>query len=201
MTMAHRKGLDPSSHDYHVRQRGSQVQLIAYCTYTCTLWALKVYWLFFYQRLGEGVDHMRFKIKLGFVFVGATFIANIAAIFMSCMPVHKYWQIYPNPGISCQIALSKVQSYVSLFTNQLTDFYIMSIPLPMVWSARIPLARKFLLMSMFCGGLINAVVGIIRVAFCLLGRTDSGGWSCRELFIATFITNIPVMYAPLYKLL
>jgi hypothetical protein len=46
---------------------------------------------------------------------------------------------------------------------------------------------------MFCGGLITAVAGILRCTFVLLDRPDgpqlAGEWSCRESFIAVFISN------------
>jgi hypothetical protein len=68
----------------------------------------------------------------------------------------------------------------------------------MVWSARISPTKKTALIAMFCGGLITAVAGILRCTFVLLDRPDgpqlAGEWSCRESFIAVFISNLPVMY-------
>jgi hypothetical protein len=73
----------------------------------------------------------------------------------------------------------------------------------MVWSARISPLKKLALIGMFCGGLITAVAGILRCTFILLDRPDgpqlAGEWSCRESFIAVFISNIPVLYPILHK--
>lgn len=73
----------------------------------------------------------------------------------------------------------------------------------MVWSARISPIKKVALIGMFCGGLITAVAGILRCTFILLDRPDgpqlAGEWSCRESFIAVFISNIPVMYPIVHK--
>jgi hypothetical protein len=72
----------------------------------------------------------------------------------------------------------------------------------MVWSARISATNKIGLIGMFCGGLITAVAGILRCTFVLLDRPDgpqlAGEWSCRESFIAVFVSNIPVMY-PIFR--
>lgn len=74
----------------------------------------------------------------------------------------------------------------------------------MVWSARISPFKKLALIGMFCGGLITAVAGILRCTFVLLNRPDgpqlAGEWSCRESFIAVFISNIPVIYPLVYRL-
>lgn len=73
----------------------------------------------------------------------------------------------------------------------------------MIWSARIGLVKKLALIAMFCGGLVTAIAGILRCTFVLLDRPDgpqlAGEWSCRESFIAVFISNIPVMYPIVHK--
>lgn len=98
----------------------------------------------------------------------------------------------------------------------------------MVWSARIPMMRKLALIGsksipltycvnsssseimlilasqpVFCGGLITAVAGILRCTLVRMGRPDgpelAGAWSCRESFIAVFISNLPVIYPILYR--
>ncbi|KAF1962856.1 hypothetical protein CC80DRAFT_461235 [Byssothecium circinans] len=199
MTDDERKNLDPASREHYLRVHGAQTQIVGWLTYLVLLWVLKLCWLFFYRRLGEGVNRMALKINVGFVFVIVTFIGTFLTILLKCQPISKNWQIYPNPGNTCQPAVSKVQAYVLISTNIATDLYIMSIPLPMVWSARIPMLTKLALVGMFCGGLLTAVFGILRCIFVLLDRPDgpvlTGEWSCRESFVAVFISNLPVMYS------
>lgn len=88
-------------------------------------------------------------------------------------------------------------------TNLTTDFYIMSIPLPMVWNARISPTKKAGLCVMFCGGLITAVFGGLRCGFVLSDRPDgpqlAGEWSCRESFVAVFVTNFPVLFPVVHR--
>ncbi|KAF2639321.1 hypothetical protein P280DRAFT_375540, partial [Massarina eburnea CBS 473.64] len=205
MTDEERKALDPSSREAYLRIRGSQTQLVGWLTYLVLLWVLKLCWLFFYTRLGEGVHRMALKVKIGFVFVVVTFFMTFLVILLKCQPITKNWQIYPDPGNTCQPAVSKVQAYILISTNLATDLYIMCIPLPMVWSARIPPLTKVALVGMFCGGFLTAIFGILRCVFVLLDRPNgpqlTGEWSCRESFVAVFISNLPVLYPIAHQML
>lgn len=98
MTDEERAALNPLSEEYHLRVKGSQTQLFGWLVYTVLLWTLKLAWLFFFRRLGDGVGRMSLKINVGFVFVGVTFFGTFFAILFGCYPVEKHWQIYPDPG-------------------------------------------------------------------------------------------------------
>ncbi|RSL47084.1 hypothetical protein CEP51_015824 [Fusarium floridanum] len=73
----------------------------------------------------------------------------------------------------------------------------MSIPLPMIWSARIPGAKKFVLLVVFCGGLITMTFGGLRSGSILSGGAEgprwAATWSCRESFVAMLVTNLPIL--------
>jgi hypothetical protein len=134
MTPEQRAKLEPSSQEFHLRTHGAQTQLFGWLVYTCLLWLLKVCWLCFYRRLGEGVARMTLKINVGFVLVATTFLGTFGTILLKCQPISKNWQIYPDPGNSCQPAVSKIQAYVLISTNLATDMYIMFIPVPVCLS-------------------------------------------------------------------
>ncbi|AEO61141.1 hypothetical protein MYCTH_2121009 [Thermothelomyces thermophilus ATCC 42464] len=197
--------LGPLSEEYHLRVKGSQTQLFGWLVYTCLLWTLKTAWLFFFKRLGDGVGNMSLKINIGFVLVFVTFFGTFFAILFGCYPVEKHWQIYPDPGNFCYPAVSRLQAIVLITTNLTTDFYIISIPMPMVWSARISTPKKMGLCIMFCGGLITAVFGGLRCGYVLADTVDgpqqAGEWSCRESFVAVFVTNFPVIFPIVHRAL
>ena len=46
----------------------------------------------------SGLVNMRIRVRFAYVFVGVTYIAVICSILFGCHPMHKNWQIYPNPG-------------------------------------------------------------------------------------------------------
>lgn len=104
---------------------------------------------------------MQTRIKIGLVAVGVTYIATILSILLGCRPLHKNWQINPDPGSKnsprfsplnqkvtrltspdyCQPAISKIDLYVTVVLNVVTDVYLMSIPLPVRGYFTLPINR------------------------------------------------------------
>lgn len=96
---------------------------------------------------------MRVRIHVAYGLIAATYIATICSIIFGCFPLHKNWQIYPNPGSEsfirslllsmsevgthyyslsdhCQPAVSNIDIYVTVVLNVATDIYLISIPAP-----------------------------------------------------------------------
>ncbi|KAL1848902.1 hypothetical protein Daus18300_013461 [Diaporthe australafricana] len=86
--------------------------------------------------------------------------------------------------------------------NTFTDFYLMTIPIPVIWKSHLPKAKKITLVIMFSGGLLEMAFGILRcVSILTVGDSDpsqSGYWSVRESFVSFVLTNMPMLY-PLLK--
>ncbi|KAF7551247.1 hypothetical protein G7Z17_g5183 [Cylindrodendrum hubeiense] len=135
MTDAAREALDSSSQEYTLRVNGSKTQIAGWTVYITLLWTLKAAMCAFYLRLTEGLGNYRPRISAGFVLILVTWIAVLLSILFGCHPLHKYWQINPDPGNLCQPAVSKINLFVTLVLNGVTDFYLLSIPVPMLWDA------------------------------------------------------------------
>lgn len=89
---------------------------------------------------------MRIRIQIGAVLLAVTFLATFLSILFGCYPIEKHWQINPDPGSKsmylppfavmliladrCQPAVSRLQVAVLITLNISTDFYLMSVPLP-----------------------------------------------------------------------
>lgn len=93
---------------------------------------------------------MRVRIHVAYVLIAVTYVATICSILFGCHPMHKNWQINPNPGSTsfyllcsssafsdlnrcidyCQPAVSKIDVYVTVVLNVATDLYLISIPAP-----------------------------------------------------------------------
>lgn len=71
----------------------------------------------------------------------------------------------------CQPAISKINVLVTVVLNVLTDMYLLTIPLPMLWRASLKPAKKAGLMVLFGMGLFVTLAGILR---CVLIITVSG---------------------------
>ncbi|KAI5927594.1 hypothetical protein F4810DRAFT_271739 [Camillea tinctor] len=204
MTDEQRASLDPASEEYYLRVSGSKTHVVGLLLYTTLLWLLKACWLVYYARLTNGVnnDKLRRKIQWGIIIMSVTYIACLLVAFLKCIPFDHQWQINPSPGNHCMPAISTIQTIFVMVMNTLTDFYLMAIPLPVVWESHLPLKKKLALLVMFSGGVLEMVFGILRcVSILTKGDIDpaqSGYWSVRESFVSVVTTNLPVVY-PLFK--
>lgn len=52
-----------------------------------------------------------------------------------------------------------------------TDLYLLIIPMPMLWAARMPLRRKLALTAVFSGGIFVTMAGVWRCVLILKVRT------------------------------
>ena len=62
----------------------------------------------------------------------------------------------------CQPAISKVDIFVTVVLNVITDIYLMSIPIPMLLKASLKPLKKAGLIFLFSGGIFVMVAGILR---------------------------------------
>ncbi|EPE10544.1 short-chain dehydrogenase reductase sdr [Ophiostoma piceae UAMH 11346] len=201
MTDAERLALDPNSEEFRMRVNGSKTQVAGWSSYTLLLWLLKASMCSFYLRLTEGLEY-RNKIYVGFGLIASTWIAVLFSILLGCHPMHKNWQIYPDPGNACQPAISRIDIFVTVVLNVLTDLYLMSIPLPMLWAANLRPVKKIGLMLLFSGGIFVTMAGILRCVLIITnpitGAQQAGSWACRETFVAVVTSNAPMIF-PLMK--
>jgi hypothetical protein len=88
--------------------------------------------------------------------------------------------------------------YVTVVLNVLTDMYLLSIPLPMLWRANLEFKRKISLILIFSGGIFVMMAGILRCALIISdpvgGAQAAGSWAVRETFVAVIIGNLPMVY-------
>ncbi|AEO71943.1 uncharacterized protein THITE_2029799, partial [Thermothielavioides terrestris NRRL 8126] len=199
MTDEQRAALSPDSAEFHTRVKGCKIQLAGWTTYSVLLWSLKTSLLFFYRRLTAGVGKSyQIRINIGFGLLAVSFITVITNLYLACRPFHKYWQINPDPGNVCQPAVSNQIVWVFLTFNVVTDLYLLSIPLPMLWQASLKPLKKAALMLVFSGGVLVIACAILR---CVMIFTDpvngaqlAGSWAVRETFIAVVVANLPILF-------
>lgn len=67
----------------------------------------------------------------------------------------------------CQPAVSKIDIYVTVVLNVSTDIYLISIPAPMLFKARLRWREKIELLILFSGGLFVMMAGILRCVLIL----------------------------------
>ncbi|KAL4731213.1 hypothetical protein ACLX1H_000175 [Fusarium chlamydosporum] len=92
-------------------------------------------------------------------------------------------------------ALSKIYIFVIVCLNIVTDIYLLAIPIPMLWGARIPKVKKYGLLVLFSGAVFVMVAGLLR-CFLILQNPETGpeegaSWAVRESFVAVVTSNLP----------
>lgn len=122
----------------------------------------------FYLRLTTDLPGFQTKIRLGFALIVTTWCAVLLGILFGCgLPFAKNWQINPNPGNACQPAVSRIDILMTVVLNVATDMYLLSIPIPLLWKARLPLVQKFAVAFCFSGGLFVTTAAILRCVLIL----------------------------------
>ncbi|KAI3321839.1 hypothetical protein HD806DRAFT_502088 [Xylariaceae sp. AK1471] len=199
MTDFQRMTLGPNSPEYQTRVTGCKIQLAGWSTYSALLWTLKASLLVFCIRLtsGLGRSYLR-RIYIGFGILASTYLAATLNLFLGCRPFHRYWQINPNPGNGCQPAVSTRVVWVYASLNILSDLYLLSIPIPMLWHSSLKLPKKIGLIILFSGGVFVIVCALIRSVLIVtdpIGAAQTAGsWAVRETFVAVVTTNLPMVF-------
>lgn len=45
-----------------------------------------------------GLPNMQLRVRIAYVLIAVSYIATISSILFGCYPMHKNWQINPDPG-------------------------------------------------------------------------------------------------------
>ncbi|KAL3433764.1 hypothetical protein BDV09DRAFT_171203 [Aspergillus tetrazonus] len=197
MTDEQRAALDPNSREYYNRIMGSKIQVAGWSLYVMVLWLIKGALAVFYSRLTTGLSHLPARVRFAYVLLAVTYLAVALTLILSCQPMRRFWQINPDPGNLCQPTRSMAYVLVVMIPNVLTDLYLMSIPLPLLWAVKIGIRRKITLMGLFSGAIFIGVAGIIRAVIIITagpnGAIEGSKWACRESFVSIVVSNLPVL--------
>ncbi|KAH7025241.1 uncharacterized protein B0I36DRAFT_332794 [Microdochium trichocladiopsis] len=204
MTDEQRAALDPTSKEAYNREMGSKIQVIGWSFYAMELWVLKVCITVFYSRLTTRLSNLHTRVLVGYGVIGVSYIAVGLSIVLGCQPISRNWQIHPNPGNLCQPTNSKLNVFMVYLPNVITDVYLLSIPLPLLWGVNISLRRKLTLMLLFSGAIFVIAAATIRAVVIITagpeGAVSGSQWACREIFVSAVVSNLPVIQPLLRKL-
>ncbi|KKZ63161.1 hypothetical protein EMCG_02538 [[Emmonsia] crescens] len=205
MTPEERAALDPNSLEFSKRVAGSKIQVIGWSFYALILWLVKFCVAIFYSRLTSGLMNLPNRVRISYVILGLSYIMVALCLILPCRPISKYWQIHPDPGNICQLTVSKLAVLIVVIPNVLTDFYLLSIPLPLLWKVNISLRKKITLMGLFSGAAFVMVAAIIRAVSIVSsgpeGAIVGSRWACRETFVAIAVSNLPIIHPLMLRFL
>ncbi|KAK7991822.1 hypothetical protein PG988_000616 [Apiospora saccharicola] len=170
-------------------EAGSKYLLAGWCFYVTLIWCLKGTMLCFFHRITEGLRLQRF-VKLLSLLCVLAYIVMLAVILGHCQPLRKNWQVVPNPGDSCTLAVANYLTLVVL--NVSTDAMIVATPIPLLWKVKLTSGRKVAVGLLLCSGVFIMIATILR---CVMSLHDIQGinvstiWAIRETFIGIIAVN------------
>lgn len=134
------------------------------------------------------------------------------------LPHREHLRLADTPTLDlCQAAISKPIIWVSFASNVATDIYLISIPLPMLWSSSLRLLKKIASTIILGAGVFVLICAILKSVFVLVvslfadngtwllflifllqdpvnGAQLAGAWGTRESFVAVVTTNLPMVF-------
>lgn len=104
--------------------------------------------LFFGRIFNNAHTRFRYALLIAQGLNGACYLANILIIFFYCYPIRKYW-IPDTPGTCLGM---KTVVLAGDIPTLFIDFFVLFLPLPMLWRLHLPLEKKALVFGAFlCG--------------------------------------------------
>ncbi|KAJ1712798.1 hypothetical protein G4B84_011854 [Aspergillus flavus NRRL3357] len=187
MTDAQRAGLSLDDPEYRYRVIGSKIQVAGWTTYSALIWSLKLSMLAFYVRLTDGLGR-RYRVPVS--------TRTLAGSASSSLDLRDYTNTLSLD--ICQAAISKPIVWVSFAANISTDLYLITIPIPVLWSTKLKLVKKIASTIVLSAGVFVLVCATLKSVFVLVdplhGAELSGAWGTRETFVAVITTNLPMIF-------
>ena len=125
--------------------------------YVMAIGANKYSILFFYRRLFPGKRLLVLLQTVGsIVFIWQ--IAIESAFIWQCNPVRKAWDVTV-PGTCIKVIRLWLGNAIP---NIVTDFFIITIPLPLVWKLQVSLSQRIALCGVFLTGFLYVSIQLPR---------------------------------------
>ncbi|GAB7344893.1 hypothetical protein MBLNU457_3330t1 [Dothideomycetes sp. NU457] len=194
-------GTDANFTPEDIRERiyGSKIVLVSEQCMLNVIYTLKACVLIFYYRLTSGLAHQR-MVQIIAVVVACGWIATEIAFFTACRPFRGYWAV-PPPNPQC----TTLQNYaiIQASFNIPTDLAMLAVSLPLVYKLHVPWKQKIMVLLIFSMGLFVVTAAILTKVFNLsdVYSTSYMLWYIREASVATYVTNLPMIWPLLREIL
>ncbi|RJE22605.1 integral membrane protein [Aspergillus sclerotialis] len=107
---------------------------------------------------------------------GLAFVALCCILFtfidiFQCSPVKAYWEVNPKYPHSCMNGGAIV--FAASVVNIFTDFLATVLPMPLIWSLKLPTRQRLAVISIFGLGILVNVAGTCRTVYVYKSMLDS----------------------------
>ncbi|KAL9576735.1 MAG: hypothetical protein Q9212_006856 [Teloschistes hypoglaucus] len=165
-------------------------------SWTATFPTVKIAVLILYYRLFPGKTFRWVIYGIG-TFLLLLLVAGLAGMVFQCIPVQSIWM--PQLEHHC---FDQMAFYIATGSlNLVTDFFVVLMPIPILWGLQLPPARKYGLVAVFLLAGLACAVSLRRViSLTDLNEADitwthigPGLWSAAEAQVLVFCANLPLM--------
>jgi len=186
-----------STHNLAKVKTGTILSLVARVIITATCWLQIGLLLLFYSHIMEGIRWVERMIKVTWIVVGATFLANVLTTLLECRPLKLYWQIEPDPGTCVK---GYVQLNVQCSGNVVLDLLLLGISYPILICKHRTWQQHLRVGTLFVLGTFCIIVTSLRLALVYDNRSAQPTrslWASVQMIVATFVANTPTIYGDL----
>jgi hypothetical protein len=120
--------------------------------YGPTVFFAKLSLLLLLLRLFSPDRRTRLLVYFGIVCTFIYYMTTVTISVALCAPRHG--ENWPQALLSSRCAKAMVMTYVQGIFNIVSDFYILILPIPVVWKLQLPFRRKIGLCGVFMMGLL-----------------------------------------------
>ncbi|GLI79413.1 hypothetical protein PoHVEF18_007746 [Penicillium ochrochloron] len=127
----------------------------------------KISLLWFCRRLlGAGKGNFKW---FNWAFIGSMIFVGLSCLMFTfisifqCSPIKAYWDVSPKYPYKCLDGGSIVFS--ASVINIFTDFLVTALPMPLIWSLKLPARQRLAVISIFGLGIIVNVAGSVRTVY------------------------------------
>lgn len=153
------------------------------------VFSLKAIVIILYRRLAFGAWQQKLLNFTVFLCI-CGFIATTLMLSLMCLPYSRRFQVQPLPDNNCT-ASSHFFIVLSCF-NAVTDALLLAIPVPLLWTLRIPLHKRVVVFVLLSSGIFVMAACITRVSLTVVPNITVriiARWGARELSIAMVAVN------------
>ncbi|KAI9852612.1 MAG: hypothetical protein M1838_000060 [Thelocarpon superellum] len=155
-------------------ESGLLMLYIGQVLYCFTYSLIKISILLLYHRLFV-LPWFRLCTKICLGFVICFIVGGTAASIFTCNPIDGFWKMYV--PATCIDALAVY--YATSSINLVTDLIILVLPMPVIWSLKVPRRQKYVLCAIFVLGSGVLIATIFRIV--ALREVDDSDLTCADI--------------------
>ncbi|KJZ70911.1 hypothetical protein HIM_09704 [Hirsutella minnesotensis 3608] len=162
--------------------RWLRVSLIVELFFYTALVAIKLSFLFFFRRLGDGIHYFRYIWWPVLVITLGSYFGSVGNVNYKCLvgTTEEILGVCNTPG---EIDWTTRTLQANCVLDVLTDFLIMLLPTILLWNTRVRWSKKLAIIGLFSLSIVTMVVAIVRTAMLSTNKRPDGNFDVSWLWL------------------